>query len=85
METDLLESTLGQQVSFDPGQGLVRIIVGLFDQCQFLALRLVQPILHTETEKNRISEKIRGNKQPSEDIIRRDLFLRGRKVICLSK
>ena len=41
----LLERSLCEQVTFDPGQGLVRIVVRLLYQPELLALRLVQSAL----------------------------------------
>lgn len=43
----LFEGSLGEQVTFDPGQGLVRIVIGLLNQPQLLPLTLVQTRLHT--------------------------------------
>lgn len=43
----LFEGSLGEQVTFDPGQGFVRIIIRLLYQPQFLPLTLVQTRLHT--------------------------------------
>ena len=37
---------LREQMTFDPGEGLVRVIVGLLDQAQLLSLRLVEARLH---------------------------------------
>ena len=42
---DLLESSLSQQLSLDPGESFVRIVVGLFDQTKLLPLTLVQSTL----------------------------------------
>ena len=43
----LFEGSLGEEMSLDPGQGLVRVVIGLFYQTQLLSLALVQTALHT--------------------------------------
>ena len=48
LNASLFKSTLSEQVTLDTGQGLVRIVIGLLDQTQFLTLRLVETRLHTE-------------------------------------
>lgn len=47
----LFEGSLGEQVTFDPGQSLVGIIVRLLNQPQLLSLTLVQTGLHTGHKK----------------------------------
>ena len=42
----LFESTLGEQVPLDPGQGLVGVVISLLHQAQLLPLLLVQPDSH---------------------------------------
>ena len=49
--TNLFEGSLCEQVPFDSGQGLVRVVIGLLYQPQLLSLRLVQPGLHTGKRK----------------------------------
>ena len=44
---DLLECSLSQQLSLDPGKSLMRVVVSLFDQAKLLSLTLVQAALHT--------------------------------------
>ena len=46
----LFEGTLGEQVTLDAGQRLVRVVVRLFDQPELLPLGVVQTTLHTETK-----------------------------------
>mmetsp|Transcript_70723 Transcript_70723/g.165865 ORF Transcript_70723/g.165865 Transcript_70723/m.165865 type:complete len:432 (+) Transcript_70723:3649-4944(+) len=46
LDGDLLESSLGQQMTLDSGQSFVRIVVSLLHQAQFLSLLLVQARLH---------------------------------------
>lgn len=48
---NLLESSLCEQVTFDSGECLVRIVVGLFNQAQLLPLTLVQTGLHTKSNR----------------------------------
>lgn len=43
----LFESSLSEQVTFDPRQGLVRVVISLLDQPQLLPLALVETRLHT--------------------------------------
>lgn len=43
----LFEGSLGEQVTFDPGQSLVGIVICLLNQPQLLSLTLVQTGLHT--------------------------------------
>lgn len=45
--TCLFEGPLSQQVPLDAGQGLMGIVIGLFDESQLLPLTLVQSTLHT--------------------------------------
>ena len=45
-DADLLEGALGEQMTLDPRQRFVGIVVSLLDQTQLLALRLVQPRFH---------------------------------------
>ena len=40
-DSNLLEGSLGEQVTFDPGQGFVWVVVGLLNETQLLPLRLV--------------------------------------------
>ena len=57
LDADFLEGALGEQMTFDTGQRLVRIVVGLLDQSQFLTLRLIQTRLHAaETERKGVEE-----------------------------
>lgn len=49
---DLLERSLREQVTFDPGQSFVRVVVGLLDQTQLLPLTLVQTRFHTTRHKH---------------------------------
>ena len=49
LDPRLLEGPLGQQVTLDPGEGLVGVVVSLLDQAKLLPLTLVQPGLDTET------------------------------------
>ena len=42
LDADFLERSLSQQVTLDPRQCFVRVVVGLFDQPELLALTLVQ-------------------------------------------
>lgn len=46
LDSSLLEGALGQQMSLDSRQRLVRVVVCLLDQSQFFALALVQTRLH---------------------------------------
>lgn len=39
--TNLFESSLSEQMTFDPGQGLVRVVVSLLNQAQLFSLTLV--------------------------------------------
>lgn len=56
---DLFEGSLGEQMTFDPGQGLVRIIVRLLYQPQLLPLTLVQTRLHTKkTQRHKLQKQI---------------------------
>ena len=41
LDTRLLEGTLGEQETLDTRQTLVRVVVGLLNQCQLLTLRLI--------------------------------------------
>ena len=47
LDARLLEGTLGEQVTLDTGQRLVRVVVRLLNQTQLLTLRLVEARLHT--------------------------------------
>lgn len=47
LNSNLLEGTLSQQLSFDSREGLVRIVVGLFNETKLFPLALVQATLHT--------------------------------------
>lgn len=49
----LFEGSLGEQVTFDPGQGLMRIVICLFYQPKFLPLTLVQTRLHTKQQHHK--------------------------------
>ena len=51
-DSHLLEGSLGEQVTFDPGQGFVGVVVGLLDETQLLPLGLVQTRLDTAQNKN---------------------------------
>jgi hypothetical protein len=42
-----LERALGEEESLDSGEGLVRVVVGLFDEGEFFSLRLVKSSLDT--------------------------------------
>ena len=45
-QTHLFEGSLRQQMTLDPGERLVRVVIGLLDQTQLLSLGLVQSALH---------------------------------------
>lgn len=45
LDAQLLEGPLREEVALDPRQGLVRVVVGLLDKAELLALRLVEPAL----------------------------------------
>lgn len=47
----LFEGSLGEQMTFDPGQSLVGIVVRLLNQAQLFSLTLVQTGLHTRQKK----------------------------------
>lgn len=51
LSPNLLEGSLCQQMSLDPGEGLMRIVVCLLNKPQLLALGLVQTAFHTEGSK----------------------------------
>lgn len=51
LSADLLERSLCEQMTFDPGKSFVGVVVGLFDQTQLLPLTLVQTRLHTKHKK----------------------------------
>jgi len=46
LDADLLEGALGEEMSFDSREGLVGILIGLFNQTQFLSLRLIEAGFH---------------------------------------
>lgn len=50
-DTHLFEGSLCEEVTLDPGQRLVGVVVSLLNQTQLLSLRLVQPRFHTEGER----------------------------------
>lgn len=52
---DLFEGSLCKQVTLDPGEGLMRIVIGLFYQPQLLPLTLVQTRLHTRDHRHKIN------------------------------
>ena len=43
LDGHLFEGTLREQVALDARERLVRVVVGLLDQAELLALRLVEP------------------------------------------
>ena len=45
LNTRLLERALGEQETLDTRQTLVRVVIGLLNQCQLLTLRLIQATL----------------------------------------
>lgn len=49
----LLERTLSQQVTLDTRQSFVRIVICLLNECQLLALGLVESAFHTAQKKNK--------------------------------
>lgn len=50
---DLFERSLGEQVTFDPGQSFMRVVIGLFDQAEFLPLTLIQTRFHTMRKEDK--------------------------------
>ena len=49
----LFKCSLSQEMTFDTWQGLMRIIISLFNETQLFSLWLVQPRFHTERQKNK--------------------------------
>lgn len=52
---DLFKSSLCKQVTFDPGEGLMRIVVSLLYQPQLLPLTLVETRLHTRDQRHKMN------------------------------